>query len=627
MLLALWCAARLAVADDFDVSAHYDKIEHRVAMRDGVKLHTIVYSPKDRSKKWPVLLYRTPYSAGPYGEGKYRAVSALAPDDAFLRAGYIVVYQEARGTYRSEGEWVDFRPPRTDRRRGTDETTDNYDTVEWILRRVPGHNGRIGQWGISNPAWYTAMGLLDPHPKLAAVSIQATTADPFVGDDYHHNGAFMQVNLSFLEAMSIATGPGRETLEAGYIESGIHYDQRWNYDFFLNAGPLAQLDAKYFQGRLFAGWDDLIAHPDYDDYWRARDFLAPIGRVRIPVLNVGGWFDAPDPYGAIATYQRIESRSPRNANTLVMGPWRHGGWRDDDGSMLGDIEFGAATAEDYRRHVIFPFFEHHLRANGTFDPAEAIVFETGANRWHRLAQWPPVQRAPRKLFLRAAAGLSFDAPGAGAEEFDEYVSDPRKPVPDSPTIPSGEFTIADQRFAYTRPDVLSYQTEVLTEDVTIAGSIPVRLFASTSGTDADFFVKLIDVYPEVATQQKDNVRQRRMGGYQMLLAYEVMRAKYRNDLAKPEPLAAGQVTPIDFELRDRFHTFRKGHRIMVQIQSSMFPLFDRNPGVFTNIYTANPEDFRATTQRVFRSGTTASHLELPVIPAGALAAGVVSLAN
>jgi putative CocE/NonD family hydrolase len=421
----------------------------------------------------------------------------------------------------------------------------------------------------------------------------------------------MLVNLSFLEGMTIVTGPGRERLEAGPVESGIGYDHRWNYEFFLNAGPTAGIDAKYFGGRLFKGWDDLIAHPDYDEYWQRRDFLAPIGRVRVPVLNVAGWFDAPDPYGAIATYRRIEAKNARNENTLVVGPWSHGGWHEGDGSRLGDIEFGAKTAEEYRRDVVFPFFEYHLKGTGRWTPAEAMVFETGGNRWHQLPQWPPTGAAPRNLYFKPGGRLSFDAP-VESDAFDQYESVTSKPVPDSPSPPTGDFTIADQRYAFTRPDVLSYQTEPLEADFTIAGPIPIRLFASTSGSDSDWFVKLIDVYPEVAQGRRG------MGGYQMLLAYEVMRGKYRNSFSKPEPMRPGEVTPIRFELRDRFHTFRKGHRIMVQVHSSWFPLFDRNPQVFTNIYTAEPGDYRDATQRVYRSAATPSHLELPIVSARTL---------
>jgi putative CocE/NonD family hydrolase len=598
-----------AAADGFDVSAHYEKAEYRVPMRDGVELHTVVYRPMDRTRVYPILLNRTPYSSGPYGE-KFRSTRDLAPGEEFLRAGYIFVFQDTRGTYRSGGEWVDFRPLRRDRK-GIDESTDNFDTIEWLVRNVRRHNGRVGQWGISYPAWYTVMGLLEPHPALKAASPQATTADPFIGDDYHHNGAFMLVNLSFLEGMTIVTGPGREHLEAGPVESAIGYDHRWNYEFFLNAGPTSGIDAKYFGGRLFKGWDDLMAHPDYDEYWRQRDFLAPIGRVGVAVLNVAGWFDAPDPYGAIATYRRIEAKNPRKENTLVVGPWSHGGWHEGDGSRLGDMEFGAKTAGEYRRDVVFPFFEYHLKGTGHWTPAEAMVFETGGNRWHHLPQWPPAGAAPRNLYFKPGGHLSFDAP-VESDAFDQYESVTSKPVPDSPSPPTGDFTIADQRYAFTRPDVLSYQTEPLEADVTIAGPIPIQLFASTSGSDSDWFVKLIDVHPEVAPGKRG------MGGYQMLLAYEVMRGKYRNSFSKPEPMRPGEVTPIRFELRDRFHTFRKGHRIMVQVHSSWFPLFDRNPQVFTNIYTAEPGDYRDATQRVYRSAATPSHLELPVVNARTL---------
>jgi uncharacterized protein len=609
---AIPAIARSADANAFDVAAHYDKEELRIPMRDGVQLYTVIYRPKDAARALPILLNRTPYSAGPYGPDQFRSALLMAPGIEFLRAGYIFVFQDARGTYRSGGTWVDFRPPRTDRR-GTDESTDNYDTIDWLVKNLRGHNGRVGQWGISYPGWYTVLGMLEPHPALKAVSPQATTGNPFLGDDYHHNGAFVLVNLSFLEGMSIVTGAGREQLQAGAVPSGIDYPYRWNYEFFLNAGPISQIDAKYFGGRLFQGWDDLIAHPDYDEYWQRRDFVNAIDKVSIPVLNVGGWFDTIDPYGAIATYRRIEARNARNASTLVVGPWSHGGWHESDGAKLGDIDFGSTTAEHYRREVVLPFFEHHLRGIGAAPATEALVFETGGNRWHHLPHWPPAGAAGRKLYFHGGERMAFQAPAETAEAFDSYPSNPAKPVPDNEDVARDHFGIADQRYAYTRPDVLSYQTEPLQQDLTIAGPIAVNLFASTSGTDSDWFVKLIDVYPQVAQAGADGERSRRMGSYQMLLAYEVMRGKYRNNLSRPEPMQAGVATPIRFALPERFHTFRKGHRIMVQVQSSWFPLFDRNPQVFTNIYTAEPHQYRAAEQRVYRSGAHASHLELPVV--------------
>jgi putative CocE/NonD family hydrolase len=607
-----------ARAEPFDVGAHYEKSEHRVRMRDGVELHTVVYRPRDRTQRHPILLHRTPYSAGPYGEGLYREALWMAPTEEFLRAGYIFVFQDGRGTLRSGGEWVDFRPALKDRKApgAIDEGTDTYDTIDWLVKNLQGHNGRVGQWGISYPGWYTVQALLEPHPALKAASPQATTGDPFIGDDYHHNGAFIVGNLGFLEGMTRTSGPGRELIQTGAVPavpSRIGLDRRWGYDFYLNVGPISEINAKYFGGRLLESWDAFIEHPDYDEYWQSRNFIRPLGEVSIPVLHVAGWFDEPDPYGQIATYQRIEERNPRNANILVVGPWQHGDWHynsQSGGQKLGDIDFGSRTADLYRRDIIFPFFEAHLRGKGKAPTDEATVFETGGNAWHRLEQWPPRGVRKRSIYFARAGGLGFDAPrGQGGDTAsDTYVSSPAKPVPDV-ADPDHEFTIADQRHASTRPDVLTYRTEPLTEDITIAGPTDIELFVSTSGTDSDWFVKLIDAHPDVAPEGMA----REMAGYQMLLAFEVMRGKYRNSFSTPEPMKPGEVTPIRFQLRDRFHTFRKGHRIMIQVHSSWFPMFDRNPQAFMNIYRAKPEDFRDATQTVHRSPAAPSHLALPVL--------------
>jgi putative CocE/NonD family hydrolase len=388
----------------------------------------------------------------------------------------------------------------------------------------------------------------------------------------------------------------------------IDYGTAWSYEFFLNAGPIDQFNAKYFNGRLLPLWHDFAEHADYDDYWQRRNALDILRDIKLPVLNVGGWFDEFDMYGTFATYRAIERHNPRNRSTLVVGPWRHGGWHEDAGDELGDLRFGSKTSAEYQRDVAFPFFEHHLRgkdAKAQWSAPEAVVYETGANRWHRLDRWPPAT-VPRNLYLAAGGRLAFEAP-AGNAQYDEYISDPAKPIPYTTEISLEEgfkWMVADQRYAFTRPDVLSWRSDVLEADLTIAGPILANLFVSTSGTDSDWFVKVIDEQPHDAPES--------LAGRQTLLGFEVMRGKYRQSFSTPKAMVAGEVTPVSFNVWDKFHTFKKGHRIMVQIQSSWFPFFDRNPQVFTNIYRAKPDQFRAATQRVYRSGATPSHLVLPV---------------
>lgn len=599
-------AASLAWPDD------YEKKEYLIPMRDGVRLWTIVHSPKDTSRKYPVLLRRTPYSATSAGDPAIPQ-STLAPANEFLRNGYIFVIQDVRGRYRSEGEWQDFRPLRQDRR-GIDETTDTYDTIEWLLREIPNHNGRVGQWGISYDGWYTVMGMIDPHPALRAASPQATSGDLFVGDDYHHNGAFILMILDWAEHMSSSARARGER----YAEQlpGFDSGTSWAYEFFLKAGPTSELNEKYFGGRLGPVWTDVIQHPDYDDYWRRRNALTPLKNIKVPVLNVMGWFDTFDPYGAMATYQAIERSTPKNRSTVVAGPWRHGGWSWDSGAVLGDIEFGSKTGEHYRQQVALPFFEYHLRGTPGWKSPEAIMFATGSNTWHALEQWPPKTISQTPLYLGANGSLSLQAPSAELEAFDSYLSDPGKPVPFSTQITNvaiPEWRIADQRLDSTRPDVLTYESEPLARDLTIAGPISVELFASTSGTDSDWVVKLIDVFPRDPPETAKSPGGATLAGYQMLVGMDLMRGKYRNGFSKPVPMTPGEVTPIRFDILDKFHTFKQGHRIRVHVQSSFFPYIDRNPQTFTNIYSARAEDYRAATQKIHRSTRYPSRLSLPVL--------------
>jgi len=602
------------------VRAHYDKLEVMVPMRDGVQLFTIVYTPKDRSKTYPVMLFRTPYSIGPYGEDRYRAM--LGPSAEFDRAGYIYVFQDVRGQFRSEGEFEVLRYPAAEPKGATDsdEITDNYDTIDWLIDNVEGHNGRVGQWGISYPGWQTVMGMIDAHPALKASSPQASPSDMFIGDDWHHNGAFR-----IMYAFSWLSGNARRRDAPTEQRSArFDYGTPWGYEFFLEAGSAANIDEMYFGGDVPA-WRDFMLHPNYDDYWQRQNALQYLNGIEHPILNVAGWFDTEDFYGPMSIYRAVEASNPGTENTLVVGPWLHGGWRSMPGDSLGCIEFEDRTSLTFQRQVQFPFFEHYLRPEGgagteaaaPWTPHEAVVFETGANRWQRYDSWPPSGVASRNLYLQEGGRLSFEAPAEdGDDAADRYDSDPARPVPFSAeirTLLGHLWKVEDQRFAATRPDVLVYTSDVLEEDLTIAGEIFAEMFVSTTGTDSDWVVKLIDVYPADAPGSDVDSCYVPMAGYQMHLAGEIMRGRYRNSFENPEPMVPGQVTPVTINLRDRFHTFKAGHRLMVQVQSSWFPAYDRNPQSYVDIYHAEPEDYVKATQTVWRSSEHPSRLVLPVM--------------
>jgi putative CocE/NonD family hydrolase len=595
-----------------DLRATYVKSEHQVAMRDGVKLFTIVYTPKDTSTTYPIMLHRTPYGSPPYGPDAYRAT--LGPSPEFAKAGYIFAYQDVRGKFRSEGEFVVMRPivPAPRPAGATDESTDTYDTVDWLVKNVPNNNGRVGQWGISYPGSQTVWGLIGAHPALKASSPQAPAIDMFLGDDFHHNGAFrLMYTFSWLAGNARPRAGATETRGPAFT-----YGTPDGYRFFLEAGTVAAINEKYFNYSV-PTWNEYMAHPDYDEYWQRQNPLRHLTNVTHAVLNVAGWFDAEDFYGPLETYRRIEKTTPSNRNTIVVGPWLHGGWASMPGDELGDIRFGSRTGEHYRGNVELPFFERHLKDKGT-DLAEAIVFETGGNQWRSYDAWPPKNTEPRTLYLQADGGLSFTPPPAAAANaaFDEFVSDPAKPVPwsaETRTTQGHLWMVEDQRFAAARPDVLVYQTPPLAEDVVIAGPILPSIVVSTTGTDADWIVKLIDVYPGTAPDNTPNPRGVRMGHFQMLVAGEVFRSRYRQSFSKPVAMVPGQPTKIEFDLRDRYHRFLKDHRIMIQVQSSWFPVIDRNPQTFVNIYEAKPADFRKATHRVYRSAAQPSGVKVSVL--------------
>ena len=601
----------LAQEPAFDVKAHYVKRDYMAPMRDGVKLFTIVYTPRDTTRTYPVILFRTPYSIPPYEPEAYRA--RLGPSSEFDREGYIFVFQDVRGKFRSEGEFEVMRPFKRVKRtpKDVDESSDTYDTIDWVLKTIPRHNGRVGMWGVSYPGWQTVMGMMNPHPALRAASPQASPSDMFIGDDFHHNGAFRLMYAFSWLAGNARTRTGQGTTRGG----GFDYGTPDGYRFFMEAGAPARIDSLYFRGEVPA-WNDFMRHPDYDDYWKAQDVLKDLSTVpaTLPILTVAGWFDAEDFYGPTSIYHAIEKLHPQNRSIIAIGPWLHGGWNSMAGDQLGHIRFGSPTSRHFQTEVQFPFFQCHLKDQCAKQLPEATVFETGRNVWRTFDAWPPSTGEPRKLYFHSNGKLSFDPQRAGG--FDKYVHDPAKPVPFSAEVRTTQghlWMIEDQRFAATRPDVLVYESDPLTEDITIAGPIIATLHASTTGTDADFVVKLIDVLPGDAPDNTPNPAGVRMGHFQMLLAGEVFRAKYRQSYEKPVPMVPGQVTPIAFDLRERFHTFRRGHRIMVHVQSSWFPVIDRNPGTFTDIYHAKPMDYRATTQRIHRSPDRASHLAIRVI--------------
>ena len=593
------------------VKANYTKHEYYVPMRDGVRLFTAVYVPKDRAQPYPILLNRTPYSIRPYGTDQYR--ENIGPSPVFANEGYIVVYQDVRGRWMSEGVFEHVRPHNPKKGpRDIDESTDTYDTIEWLLKNVPNHNGRVGMWGISYPGFYVAAGMIDAHPALKAASPQAPVADWFAADDWHHNGAFLLAH-----AFGWWSGSGCVFTKPTTVSPCAPFDRGTNdgYDFYMRLGPLRNANEKYFKNSM-PFWDEMMKRDTNDAWWQARNIRAHLKNIKPAVMTVGGWFDAENLFGALEVYRAVEKQSPGANNILVMGPWVHGGWARGDGDSLGDARFDAKTSEFYREQIELAFFNQHLKEWSGAALPEAFVFETGVNQWHRFEVWPPKGVQSKSLYLHAGGKLSFEPPAESVEAFDEYVSDPKKPVPLTPGIATGmarRYLVDDQRHAARRPDVLVYVSDALEDDVTVAGPIAPSLHVSTTGTDQDFIVKLIDVYPDRFPDEKGEV-DNTLGGYQQLVRGEVMRGKFRNSLEKPEPFTPGAPAKVEFEVSDTLHTFRRGHRIMIQIHSTWFPLFDINPGKFMNIFQATEADFQKTTQRVYRSRSMPSHVRVGVLP-------------
>jgi hypothetical protein len=580
------------------VRSHYDKQEAMVPMRDGTRLFTAIYTPRDHGRPYPFLLERTPYGVGPYGPDQVK--DDLGPCALFGQEGFIFVYQDVRGKRMSEGTFQDMTPalPHTGDPAQVDESTDTFDTVAWLLRHVPNHNGRAGQWGVSYPGFYAAAALIDAHPAMKAVSPQGPIVDWFMGDDFHRNGALWLPHLFNYIAEYGLSRPH----PAGEEPPPFHHGTRDGYAFFLDLGPLANANARYFKGAI-PFWNDVMAHGTYDAYWQVRNLRPHLRDVRPAVLTVGGWFDAENLFGTLQTYQALAEQSPGTDQRLVMGPWDHGGW-----SYLP----GGSPSEFFQTRMEFPFFMHYLKDAPDPGLPRAYVFETGANRWLPMDAWPPRTLRRTDLFFETRARLGFTRPAK--DGFDAYPSDPARPVPYYNGITIGmarEYMAADQRFAGRRPDVLSYRTEPLKADLTLAGPIQADLWVSTSGTDSDWVVKVIDGYPEDLAEADGAAP---MAGYQQLVRGEAMRGKFRESFEHPEPFVPGRPTEVKFTLNDVCHTFLKGHRLVVQVQSSWFPLMDRNPQVFTDIYQAREADFHAAEEHLYHSPGLPSHLVLPVLP-------------
>ena len=590
----------------------YDKQEVYITMRDGVRLFTSIYTPKNTSVAHPILMNRTPYNIEPGGPDSFNYFMQLY--ERYTSDDYIMVYQDVRGSYMSEGEFEDIRPiiPLRKSNKDTDESTDTWDTVDWLIKNVKNNNGNVGIFGISYPGFYSTMGIINAHPAVKAVSPQAPVTAWFLGDDFHHNGAFFLLDcFSFYYSFG---QPHKAPTRKGY--PGFKWPVPDSYEFFLNEGADKNLAPEYFDDSI-KFWNEAFSHPDYDEFWKSRDPRQFLKNVKPAVMTVGGWFDAEDLYGTLHTYEAIETQNPPSIkNFLVMGPWSHGQWSFGKGNNLGNIYWGLDANMKFQAQEK-SFFDYYLKGQGNPDIAEATIFVTGSNEWRTFDSWPPENVVEKNLYLQPSGGLTFTSPQT-SDSFDEYVSDPMKPVPYDDGIHThrtAEYMTDDQRFASRRPDVMVYQTDVLTDDITLTGPLTADLFVSTTGTDADYIVKLIDVFPPDTKADIDKANNIKvpLGDYQMLVRGEVFRGKYRNSFEKPEPFVPGKVTEVRYKMPDIAHTFKKGHRMMVQVQNSWFPLVDRNPQKFVDIYTCSDKDFQKATQRIYHDASNASYIKLTVL--------------
>ncbi|MFP9113297.1 CocE/NonD family hydrolase [Flavobacterium sp. RHBU_3] len=590
--------------DSIYMRNNYDLAEYRIPMRDGAKLYTVVYTPKDKTKKFPFLINRTCYSVARYTDFK----TFGHPSKYLVEDGYIFVFQDVRGRYQSEGEFTNMTPnipgnnPKN--KKDIDESSDTYDTIEWLLKNVKGNNGKAGIFGISYPGFYSAAALPDAHPALKAVSPQAPISD-FFFDDFHHNGAYLESYTATFPVFGIkSNGPTKENWFAKDIAQFFSTPIPDSYLFYMNLGPLKNVTKKYYPDNFF--WKETIEHPNYDAFWQKRSILPHLKDIKPAVLTVGGWFDAEDLYGPLNIYKRIESTTPKNNSTLVMGPWLHGGWARSVGTLTHNhIYFGENISDNFLKDVESKFFAYYLKDGANPKLPEAYMYDTGLKEWKNFDVWPP-KADNVKLYLGAKEALSVNKPLDNKTVF-EYTSDPAKPVPYTSQIEAIQFSPRnfmsdDQRYASRRPDVLTFETSVLTEDYTLAGEILAKLDVSMTGTDADFVVKIIDVYPDDTPNYSGNPKNIIMGGYQQLVRSEVFRGRFRNSFEKPEPFVPNQVTRVNVPLQDLLHTFKKGHKIMVQIHSTWFPYIDRNPQKYVdNIFEANEEDFIKSTIRIYGS--------------------------
>ncbi len=603
-------------SDSLWVSENYYKVEKMVPMRDGISLFTAFYIPKDTAKH-PILLNRTPYSCSPYGADKLNPRLYSSYWLNYLKEGYIIAIQDVRGRWMSEGEFVDVRPYNPNKKgKEIDEASDTYDAIEWMVNNVPYNNNRVGCFGISYPGFYATMAALSGHPSLRAVSPQAPVTDWFQGDDFHHNGAFM-----LMDGFNFYSGFGKPRPKPTTVGSpGFRIPSQDNYDFYLRTGAIKNFTK--IMGDSIAFWKDLMNHPNYDDWWKARNVRNFVTNIKPAVLVVGGNFDAEDCFGAWNLYKAIEDKSKNTDNRVVMGPWVHGGWGGrGDGSYLGNVRFGKKTSEFYQKNIEIPFFNFYLKLKGTvYDIAEATVFFSGENEWRKFKEWPAKNMEYKNLFIGSNGKLSFENTSTN-NSFSEYISDPAHPVPYTEDVHLGrtrEYMTDDQRFASRRPDVLTFSTDALTEDITLGGPLVADLMTAISTTDADYVVKLIDVFPDEYKYDetvlgKGNEINYPMGGYQMLVRGEVMRGRFRNSFEKPEAFTPGQVTQVKYTLPDVAHTFKKGNKLMIQIQSSWFPLADRNPQKFVDIYTCDDSDFQKATIKIYHDAVNASKIILPVL--------------
>jgi putative CocE/NonD family hydrolase len=595
------------------IKEKYEKHEYKISMRDGVKLFTSVYSPRDKSKKYPILLVRTPYSVAPYGEDKYTRF--LGASKEFADEGFIFVFQDVRGRYMSEGEYDNMRayiPNKKDKSQ-VDESSDTYDTIDWLVKNVENNNGKVGIWGISYPGFYAIMGTIDAHPNLVCASPQAPISDWFIGDDMHHNGAFsVLMSFNFFKQFGVP-----RPLPLTRYPEGPEYASPDAYNFFLENTPIKKLNEKFLKNNI-AFWDTMSNHGNYDYYWQSRNNLQFMKNIKPALLLVGGWYDAEDMYGPLHIYKAIEKNDQKNNTRIIMGPWTHGSWAWVKGDSLGDFSFGQNTGDYYRKEILLPFFKYYLKGEGDMKLNDAYVFDTGKNEWSNYATWPPKNVIENKYYFQQNEQLSTSEPIVN-NSYSEYISDPANPVPytatfqDSKTFYNRVHLIEDQRYASTRPDVLTFETDNLPENITIAGPIAADLFVSTTGTDADFVVKLIDVYPDDEKDPDPNPEKVEMGGYQRLVRTEIFRGKFRNSYEKPEPFIPNKIAEVKINLNDAYHTFKSDHKIMVQVQSSYFPFFDINPNTFCDIYHADANQFKKAEIKIYHSKVYPSSVTLTTI--------------